>query len=379
MNTKAPNAPDAHILAILTESVRYDNQHALKYFSKIKPIHFYQTAPYGDLTKRDLKDAIKYHDFADLEKKLLVLKPDIIQGAEPYGSKIQLRLCHIAWRVSRQLNIPLIFGMLENRPVKERFGKVLAPMLRKVLAAYAKQAKLIFYLNRGAKRNLLAVGTDQSKLKKLLYGIWGVDCGLFRPKKGAKGATGAKVAIAPNAPNAPGYLLFVGRLDEAKGIPYLLEAWNMIKGEFPKVEFLFAGKGNLENIVKGERIKKLGLVKNQDLPALFNQALFTVYPSVTLKRWEEQVGMVNLQSLACGTPVITTKSGAIPEYINSKVGILVPERDSKALAGAMRKLLSDTKYRTRLGAAGRQYILENFDAQKTIAKTEGILLELLRN
>ena len=342
----APTAPNAPVLAILTESIRFDNQHPLKYFSKIKPIHFYQSAPYGDLKKEELKGAVKYEDFADLEQKLIEIKPDIIQGAEPYGSKIQLRLCHIAWRVSRKLNIPLIFGMLENRPVKERFGSVLAPMLKKVLAAYAKQSSMIFYLNSGAKRNLLEVGVDPSILKKLLYGIWGIDTRLFKPQEGAKGATGAigaKVTIAPNAPDAPKYLLFVGRIDEAKGIPYLMEAWEMIKEEFPKVEFLFAGKGELENMIKGERIKKLGMVKNQDLPELFNQALFTVYPSVTLKRWEEQVGMVNLQSLACGTPVITTKSGAIPEYINSKVGILVPERDSKAMAEAMRQLLKDEK------------------------------------
>ncbi len=353
------------VLAILTESIRYDNQHALEYFSKIKPVHFYKTAPYGDLTKNDLKDAVKYHNFADLEKKLLTLKPDIIQGAEPYGSKIQLRLCHIAWRVSRQLNIPLIFGMLENRPVKERFGKLLAPMLKKVLAAYAKQARLIFYLNSGAKRNLLEVGADPSKLKKLLYGIWGVDSSVFKPLK-------------PKTLNLKPHILFAGRIDEAKGIPYLLEAWSMIWRDYPDIELVMAGKGEMEDRVKREKgIRYIGMVKNQDLPALFNQALFTVYPSVTLKRWEEQVGMVNLQSLSCGTPVITTKSGAIPEYINSKVGILVPERDSKALAEAMRKLLSDTKYRQRLGAAGRQYILENFDAKKTIEKVENLLIGLL--
>ena len=381
----APKAPNAPILAILTESIRYDNQHPLKYFFKIKPVHFYKTAPYGDLTKRDLTDAIKYHDFADLEKKLLALKPDIVQGAEPYGSKIQLRLCHIAWRVSRQLNIPLIFGMLENRPVKERFGPVLSRMLKKVLAAYATQASLLFFLNEGAKRNLLEIGADSSKLKKLLYGIWGVDCRLFKPFEealGAKGAKGAKVnTVAPNAPDAPKYLLFVGRIDEAKGIAYLLEAWEIIRRDYPNVRLIVAGKGGMEEEIrkkKKEGIRYVGMVPTRDLPALFNSALFTVYPSVTLKRWEEQVGMVNLQSLACGTPVITTKSGAIPEYINSKVGILVPERDSKALAGAMRKLLSDTKYREGLGAAGHQYILDNFDAQKTIAETEGILLGLLR-
>ena len=351
-------------LAILTESIRFDNQYPLKFFSKIKPIHFYKKAPYGDLKKEELSGAVRYIDFGDLEKKLIELKPDIIQGAEPYGSKIQLRLSHIAWKVSRKLNIPLIFGMLENRPVKERFGPMFSPMLKKVLAAYAKQASLIFYLNEGAKRNLLEVGADPSKLKKILYGIWGVDTSVFTP-------TRCKY-------DGSDKILFAGRLDEAKGVTYLLKAWGEIHRQYPNIELVVAGKGEMEDMVKGERVKKLGMIPTKELPKLFNSVLFTVYPSVTLKRWEGQVGMVNLQSLACGTPVITTKSGAIPEYINSKVGILVPERDAKALANAMRKLLSDTKLREKLGAAGREYILANFDAQKTIQKTEEILLELLK-
>lgn len=349
-------------LAILTESLRFDNQHPLKYFSKIKPVHFYKVAPYGDLKKEELKGAIQYRSFADLERKLLSLKPDIIQGAEPYGSKIQLRLSHLAWKVARELNIPLIFGMLENRLPKERFGPILAPMLKKVLAAYAKQASLIFYLNSGAKKNLLDVGADPGKLKKLLYGIWGIDTVLYKPEQVTRRN-----------------ILFVGRLDEAKGIPYIMQAWEIIKREFPQVEFDFiANPGDSQSLVRGDRVNKIGAVANQDLPSYFASHLFTVVASVTLKRWQEQVGMVNLQSLACGRPVITTKSGAIPEYINSEVGILVPERNAKALAGAMRKLLSDDDLREKLGRTGREYILANFDAQKTIKKTEKILLGLLK-
>lgn len=345
------------VLAILTESVRFDNHHPLKHFHRLKPVHFYQKAPYHDLNKKDLVGAIQYHDFADLEQKLLKLKPDIIQGAEPYGSKIQLRLSHIAWKVSRRLDVPLIFGMLENRPVGERFGRLLSPMLKKVLAAYAKQASLIFYLNDGAKRNLLAVGADPKKMKRLLYGIWGVDCQLYQPAQIHKKN-----------------ILFVGRLDEAKGVPYIVEAWNSIKADFPKVEFDFvANPGDSEKFVKGSQINKIKAISNQELPKVFNSHLFTVIASVTQKRWEEQVGMVNMQSLACGTPLITTKSGAIPEYINDKVALLIPERDSKALAQAMKKLLSDAKLRAKLGAAGRQYIVKNFDIKKTIAETEKIL------
>lgn len=356
-------------LAILTESIRFDNHHPLNYFKRIEPVHFYQNAPYGDLKKNELIGAVQYRNFQDLEDKLIKLKPDIIQGAEPYGSRKQLRLCYLAWKIARKLKIPLIFGMLENRNPRKRFGLVLGVALKRVLRAYAKRAKLIFYLNDGAKRNLIMAGVPEYKLKRLLYGVWGVDTAVFRPK--------SQIACGPNLKSQN--ILFVGRLDEAKGIPYLLEAWKKIHKEFPEIKLIMAGKGPLEKkleYLKG--IKYIGMVKNQDLPALYNSALFTVYPSVTLQRWEEQVGTVNLQSLACGTPVITTKSGAIPEYVNDKVGILVPERDAKALAGAMRKLLSDEKLRLRLGENGRQYILENFDAQKTVQKTEELLLGLLK-
>lgn len=354
------------VLAILTDTIRYDNQAALRYFTKIKPVHFYKSAPYGDLSRKDLKNTIKYLDFRDLENKLIALKPDIIQGAEPYGSKIQLKLCRIASSLSRKLNIPLIFPMLENRLVKERFGSLVGEILKKILKIYARRASLIFYLNNGAKRNLLEAGVDPQKIKKLLYGIWGIDIDLFKPIK---------------LPPRRWQIGFVGRLDKAKGTQYLLEAWEMVRGDFPNVELVMAGKGELENKVREKekiRIKYIGVVKNKELPKFFNKVLFSVYPSITLKRWEEQVGMVNLQSLACGTPVITTKSGAIPEYINDKVGILVPEKDSEALAEAMRKLLKNENLRQKLGQNGRQYILENFDAQKTVKKVEEILLGLIK-
>ncbi len=350
------------VLAILTDSIRFDNQHPLKYFKKFEVVHFYHNAPYGDLTRNDLKDAIKWDDFNDLEKKLLNLKPNIIQGSEPYASKTALRICLLTMKISRALKIPYIFPMFENRPVKAKFGVITGSILKKILANYAKNAALIFYLNNGAKRNLLEVGAEPKKLKRELYGIWGVDKRLFEPK-------------SENKKN--NYILFVGRLDEAKGIPYLLEAWNSIKKEFPDIEMVFVGSGELGSRVRGDKIRYLGAMKTQELPSYFANALFTVYPSVTLPKWEEQVGMVNLQSLACGVPVVTTKSGAIPEYISDKVGILVPERDSKALAEAMKKLLENPKLRQKLGEAGRKLVLEKYAAQKNIKKIEKILLGLV--
>lgn len=348
-------------LAILTDSIRFDNHHPLKYFTHFKVKHFYHQAPYGDLTKDDLKNAVRWADFADLGQKMLEFNPDIIQGAEPYASKTALRICLLTMKIAKNKQIPYIFPVLENRPVFQRFDLITGAILKKIMKKYAAGAAKIFYLNSGAKRNLLEIGADSRKMISMLYGVWGVDSAVFRPQFSNKQ-----------------HILFVGRLDEAKGIPYILEAWDKIKDEFPKVELIFIGEGELADQIKGERIKKLGVIKTVDLPPYFANALFTVYPSVTLKRWEEQIGTVNLQSLACGTPVITTYSGAIAEYVNDKVGILVPERDAKALAEAMRKLLKNHKLRQKLGENGRQYILENFDAQKTVQKIEKILLELLK-
>jgi glycosyltransferase involved in cell wall biosynthesis len=347
-------------LAILTESIRFDNQHALKYFTKMEPVHFYENAPYGDLKPEELKNAIQYRDLNDLEAKILALKPDIIQGAEPYASRKALKLCQVAYKISQKQKIPLIFGMLENRPVRSRFG-LLAPIMKAILKKYTKQASLIFYLNEGAKKNLLEVGVDKDKLVKLLYGIWGVDTTIYKPipeiEKKQK-------------------ILVMGRLDEAKGLPYVVEAWKSIAHKFPQVSIEFSGKGELEHLIDGPRMSH-NFYKNSDLPKLINGALFTITASVTLPKWEEQVGMTNLQALACGVPVITTNSGAIPEYINPEVGILVPERDSRALAQAMQKLLNNDKLRMKLAQNAIKYIQINYSAQKTIEKTENILLSLL--
>src|SRR3990167_9397024 len=268
------------ILAILTDAIRFDNQAALKYFQRFRVIHFYKSAPYHDLSVKDLQVAIQYQSLADLEAKLIRVKPDIIQGAEPYGSKNQLGLCSIAWKVSRRLKIPLIFPMLENRPVTKRFG-ILGTILRKILKIYAQQAKIIFYLNEGAKRNLLEAGVEPNKLKRLLYGIWGINTSIFKP-----------INIPPLGwgKNKVRRILFVGRIDEAKGIPYLLKAWEMVRPNYPNLELIIAGRGPLEKEIKKYKgIRYLGTVRTEALPKLYQRALFTLYPSVTLKRWEEQV------------------------------------------------------------------------------------------
>ena len=150
------------------------------------------------------------------------------------------------------------------------------------------------------------------------------------------------------------------------------------------LRLIIAGDGPLKDWIKTdvkisgleERVLLQGTVKNSELPKFFRKAALTVSPSITAKRWEEQVGMVNIQSIACGTPVVSTFSGAIPEYIRHEVdGFLVPERDSQALVEAVSRLLKNSELRRKMGEEGREYVLERYDARKNVKKAEEFLLE----
>ena len=128
----------------------------------------------------------------------------------------------------------------------------------------------------------------------------------------------------------------------------------------------------------GNAISILGVVPNQDLPAHIRGADVVVSPSVATSHWIEQVGLVNIQSIACGTPVITTDSGAIPEFVeNGTAGIIVPERDITALAEAIERLLADDELRHRLAISCRCAAELRYDALRNIGITEDVLLDAL--
>lgn len=359
---------DKPVLAILTQSIRRDNQAPLKYFKKFKPVHFYLEAPYGDLTIEELRGAVKFNGLLDLWQKLKKFKPVLIQGTDPYGSRKQLRLALGAYFFSRFLKVPFFFAEWENRPTKERFG-LLSFLMRFFLGFLGKKAVLVFAINQGAENNLREAGVPLPKIKRFLWGLFGVETTVFRPE-------GVKAKLKILKGNL--IIYFTGRLDEAKGIPYLLAAFRKVKKEIKNVNLVLQGRGELENQIKNKGILKLPWELNKNLPPFFRAADLVICPSVTLKRWEEQVGLVNLQALSCGKALVTTRSGAIPEYIKEDKGtILVPERDSSALAEAMINLLNNETKRRKMGYLGRQYILKNFDMKDNVEKGEKILWFLI--
>ncbi len=372
-------------LAILTHVVRSDFHNELRHFRRFEVWHFYRhRAP--DLPPRDLGPrAVQFHGLIDLLLKVSRIRPALVQGGEPFDFPTQLPIVLGALVTSRLLRVPFYSPIYENIPVETKFSDVtrlgirldglIIPAVRWLAKAYGSKAILFFALNQGARRNLLASGVPPERIRNILYATWGVDLDHFSPRR-----SGREPDMGPNG------LLFVGRLVRDKGIQDLLNAFLQVKRSLADARLSIVGEGPLATEIRrfadkhrlASSINVLGTIENRALPPYFRAARVTVSPSVTTKRWAEQAGMVNIQSMACGTPIVSTLSGSIPEFVpNGQAGILVPERNPDALAKAVVGLLTDEQMHQRLSENARAYVVERYDAPRNVAAVETVLVDLL--
>lgn len=144
-------------------------------------------------------------------------------------------------------------------------------------------------------------------------------------------------------------LLYVGRIGPRKGIDLALQA--LSRADATDVELLIAGTGRHEQHLRElaaelgvtDRVKFLGYVPDEELPSLYSSADVFVLPSLY-----EGFGLVLLEAMACGTPVIGTNVGGIPTVIDDgETGLLV-EREVPALVEAINSLTSDEANRKRM-------------------------------
>ncbi len=138
------------------------------------------------------------------------------------------------------------------------------------------------------------------------------------------------------------YALYVGTLEPRKNISMLLRAFAALDDR--ETTLVLAGaKGwmydemfaTLEQLHLRERVKTIGFVANEDLPALYSQAQVFVYPSLF-----EGFGLPILEAMQCGTPVITTNVSSIPEVAGEAAILLAPD-DIAGLTQALRRVLSE--------------------------------------
>ena len=165
-------------------------------------------------------------------------------------------------------------------------------------------------------------------------------------------------------------ILFVGRLIDLKGIDYLIEAAPKVIERFPKARILLVGSGprkdclvkltrdlNLENnVVFIEQVPQDELLKYYYLADIF------VLPSIVNEEGEtEGLGVVLLEAMACGVPVVGSGVGGIPDIIKDyETGLIAGQKDPDSLAEKIIKLLSNDRLREKLIKNGQKLIEEKY-------------------
>lgn len=154
-------------------------------------------------------------------------------------------------------------------------------------------------------------------------------------------------------------ILFVGRLDKIKGIEYLIGAM-----EYMDAKLVIVGDGILREKLEmqakkyGDKVKFMGAVEHSKLPYIYAKADVFVAPSITLENGAtEGFGLVLVEALAAGIPVIGTRTGGMKDIIlDNENGYFVEEKNSRMIADKVNYLLNNREVYERLAGNAKQTI-----------------------
>lgn len=174
-------------------------------------------------------------------------------------------------------------------------------------------------------------------------------------------------------------ILFVGRLEEVKGVEYLIDSMQYIDAKL-----VIVGTGSLENKLKkhaeayGDKICFMGAKTHAELRGIYPSADVFVMSSVTTKDGaKEGFGLVMLEAMASGVPVVAFNSGGIAQLIeHGKNGLLCEEKDVKALSSNIQKVLYDNEIRSILVENGNKTVKE-YDYKEIARKYSEIYMSAI--
>ncbi len=271
--------------------------------------------------------------------------------------------------ITQWQNIPFAYGFRDYNFVKSQRFKIIRDAVDVVIAKSER-----------AKLTLVLEGFKEEKIKVIKPGI---DTEKFKPAEKDYNLM-SKLGID----DRDTVILFSGRLQWQKGIIVLLNAFKLLLRDKDinrdNLKLVVVGTGQLFNWLK-EFAKFLEIEKNaifaggvdyDKMPAYHNLADVFVLPSVPDRRWQEQFGMVLIESMACGKPVITTLSGSITETVRDNA-ILVQPFDFLELYKALKMVLTDKNFATELGKKAREFVIENCDVRSTAKEIENVYKTLL--
>lgn len=181
-------------------------------------------------------------------------------------------------------------------------------------------------------------------------------------------------------------VMFAGRLVDEKGVADLIEAIAEVRADLPDTRALILGDGQDREALEAQaralgladRVTFVGWIERERLPAWLAAADAFVGPSrQSDDGWVEAQGLVFLEAMAAGLPVIATRTGGIPEIVvHEATGLLVGERAPGEIAAALRRLANEPQLAAALADRGRRHAVEHFSRSASARAFAGLFAQL---
>lgn len=295
-------------------------------------------------------------------KCMAAIKPAAIAGFDYPGAM----LARAGGKLAR---IPVVISSIHS----ENFGG----LLRRLALIWTDSfATVTTVVSRGMSEKLIALGAASARVRVIPTGT---DMTAVGPHLRT---TRAELRHSLGISETDFLWLAAGRLEEPKDYPNLLEAMAILRSTAPHARLAIAGRGPLEQELRtlatslrlDDVVSFLGF--REDVHACMAAADATVLASA----WEGLPTVV-IESLAAGTPIVSTDVGGVREVIEEGLsGLIVPPGTPEALASAMSSLMARSPAdRNRMGAAGRAYVERCYGVDRVVERWSNLFNDLLRD
>ncbi len=287
--------------------------------------HPRSTKNFGEMSDKELEEYISAFTAA-IKKEISENHPDVIHGQHIW----------ILSSLAAGLGVPLVLTAHGTDLIGYERWPELRHFADRAIAASDKVIAI-------SKDNLALVKTTfPSQTGKVSMMRNGYDTGVFHPLDLDRTDVLAPFGIGENDLSGRKVIIFAGKLTHAKGVDVLLKAAKIYEQKRDDVLTIIAGDGEEMANLRGlsdelglERLRFLGNVDQNTLNKLYNISDLDMVPSR-----KEAFGLVAIEAMACGIPVIASDVGGLPDFVSSEVGALIRPEDPEALAEAVLDMLS---------------------------------------
>lgn len=329
---------------------------------------------FGKDYRRAHKYALKHYTTPDLYWRFLQSCYIAIRAA-----RMDARFFH-AHFATRPTSVAFLASMITGIPYSftaHAMDIFKVHLSRKALARKIEAARCVITISDYNKRFLTEI--SPASQDKILLVRNGIDMTFFEPpdvvSESPQGFRNGRRAV----------FLCVARFVEKKGHVVLIEACRILREQGVEFEVWLAGKGRLRSPIElaikesglRDRVLLLGAKTEREVRDLYRSCDAFVLPCIVGEDGNREGLPVSIvEALASGLPVITTPVTGNPEAVeDGRNGLMVPEQDPEALAGAMKRLIEEPALRTQLARQARPSVADRFD----IGKVQEQLVDIFRN